>query len=236
MLLASLAATPLGALARPVAGVILRPSVPSSPSSPAPVEGAATLIVTLPGSPKGAKENLEGLLRVLPHALELAGGARSRSTEVHRKLEQGEDGMKGIEGAGDGKDEGEKAVESNVSKGASSGHGCGHHHHHPHGAAGGGGGHVAPRSRTLRSQDPSTAIAARQRQSPWPLVSVRDAMSLIFDNTPVAPVQTRAVDASLLGAVLAEDVVAEVNIPNLPSTNIDGYGTSRCSLHLLSDF
>lgn len=36
---------------------------------------ARTLIINLPGSPKAAKENLEVIIPVLPHALELLGGA-----------------------------------------------------------------------------------------------------------------------------------------------------------------
>lgn len=42
-----------------------------------------SMIVTLPGSPKGSKENLEALLPVLPHALKLALGASSRSLHVN---------------------------------------------------------------------------------------------------------------------------------------------------------
>ncbi|GAA6032133.1 hypothetical protein JCM8097_007089 [Rhodosporidiobolus ruineniae] len=217
MLLASLSATPLGALARPVAGVIL------SPSSSARSEGAGTLVVTLPGSPKGAKENLEGLLRVLPHALELAGGARSRGTEVHQRLEKGEDGMDGVKGASSSSSS--SAVGEKAAGGSFSGHSCGHHHsHHHHGHPHGhGGGHHAPTPRTLLSLDPSTSIAARQRQSPWPLVSVREAMSAIFAHAPVMPVVTASVDEQLVGSVLASDVEAAVNIPQGPSTNIDGY-------------
>ncbi|GAA5832395.1 hypothetical protein JCM11251_006435 [Rhodosporidiobolus azoricus] len=199
MLSASLAATPLGALARPVAGVIASPSTTA--------EGVGSLIVTLPGSPKGAKENLEGLLRVLPHALELVGGAKSRGTQVHQRLEKGEDGMKGM-------GEAEKPA-SNAAAG-DKGHSCGHHH-------GGGGGHHAPKPRTAASHDPSYAPASRYRQSPYPMVSVREALDLIFAHTPLSPLQTHAVDSSLLGHVLAQEVVSQVNIPSGPSTNIDGY-------------
>lgn len=48
-------------MARPVAGVRKK-----------------TLILTLPGSPKGAKENLEAVLKLLPHACVQAAGAESR--------------------------------------------------------------------------------------------------------------------------------------------------------------
>lgn len=54
MLSASLAITPHAMLSRPVAGIRRH-----------------TLIITLPGSPKGASENLQTLLPALPHALEL---------------------------------------------------------------------------------------------------------------------------------------------------------------------
>ncbi|GAA5998509.1 asparagine--tRNA ligase DED81 [Rhodotorula paludigena] len=195
MLSSSLAITPLAALSRPVAGVALSPAK----------DGTGTLIVTLPGSPKAAKENLEALLKVLPHALELAGGKRSRETRVHERIERGESGIEGVK----------EAVKEHS--------GCGHHHHHHHHGGHAHGGHHAPRPRTMLSQDPSTTIAARQRQSPWPLLSVLDALALIFEHTPLAPIQTLAVDPSLVGHVLADDIYSEQNIPSGPSTNIDGY-------------
>ena len=52
-------------MARPVAGVRKQ-----------------TLILTLPGSPKGAKENLEAVLKLLPHACIQAAGTESRPLHV----------------------------------------------------------------------------------------------------------------------------------------------------------
>lgn len=50
----------------------------------------STLIITLPGSPKGAKENLQALLKLLPHACTQAAGADSRILHKGgvKKLEQ----------------------------------------------------------------------------------------------------------------------------------------------------
>ena len=46
-----------------------------------PVAGVRkkTLIITLPGSPKGATENLEAVIELLPHACQQAAGADSRA-------------------------------------------------------------------------------------------------------------------------------------------------------------
>lgn len=60
-------------MARPVAGVRNK-----------------TLIITLPGSPKGAKENLEAVIKLLPHACVQAAGADSRTLHAGgvKKLEK----------------------------------------------------------------------------------------------------------------------------------------------------
>ena len=61
MLAASLLVTPFAMMSRPVAGVRNK-----------------SVIITLPGSPKGAKENLQAVLKLLPHACAQASGVNSR--------------------------------------------------------------------------------------------------------------------------------------------------------------
>lgn len=63
MLMNGIASTPMAALSRGLVG-----------------SAGITLILNLPGSPRGATENLDSLLPVLPHALELlAGNTEHRS-------------------------------------------------------------------------------------------------------------------------------------------------------------
>ncbi|KAL8287580.1 hypothetical protein RQP46_003438 [Phenoliferia psychrophenolica] len=207
MLSSSLRITPLAALSRPVAGVAV---------SPSSTTGRGTMIISLPGSPKGATENLQCLLEILPHAIDLATGGSGRS--VHEQLEEGRRGRSGSvkEGA---EVKSPEVVPTAVVK--SHEH---HHHSHSHSHAGHSHshGHAAPTPRTVLSLDPSSA-ATRQRHSPYPLVPVRDALSLIFKHTYVTPVQSINLSEDLVGHVLAEDVAAAHAIPKLPTTNVDGY-------------
>jgi molybdopterin adenylyltransferase len=70
---ASLLKTPMAMLSRSVAGVRKR-----------------TLIVNLPGSERGARENLEAVLPVLRHACDLLRDRSEASAETHAQIQTGE--------------------------------------------------------------------------------------------------------------------------------------------------
>ena len=173
-----------------------------------PVAGVRdkTLILTLPGSPKGARENLEAVIHQLAHACQQAAGADSRSLHVGgtQKLEQ----------------------EAGIAKPPVTSVGAGHHHHHHHHDHGG---HAAPRAHTkpedrpALSNDPSAGPTRRYRESPYPMLSVVQALSLIASKTPEPKATKAQLDQSLIGAVLAQDVKAPESVPAFRASIVDGY-------------
>lgn len=192
----SLNKTPLAALSRSVTGI-------------RKVEGRQeeSLVVALPGSPKAVKECIEVLLGngLLKHALELLGGG---SGEGRHKEMQGDLHRHG--GA-------------DVSTATDTG--CAHHHH------GRLDNHKAPKPRTtaadhegFRTIDPTTGPSLRHRVSPYPLLELDHALSLIAEHTPAASaVETLPISTALIGHVLAQDISATSDLPPGPTTNVDGY-------------
>ncbi|KAI1740929.1 hypothetical protein F4680DRAFT_88776 [Xylaria scruposa] len=199
MLDASLRVTPFAMMSRPVAGV-----------------RNGTVVVTLPGSPKGAKENLEAILKMLPHACQQAAGMDSRTLHAG--------GVKKLEA--------DAGITSNTTHTQShSHHDHGHHHRHGHGHGhthGHGYGHGdlvrhTPPNANPISNDPSLGPSRRSRESPYPMLSVDDALQKIRENIPAPEVITSKVDTSLIGRVLAEDVSARENVPGFRASIVDGY-------------
>jgi len=179
-----------------------------------PVAGVRkkTLIVTLPGSPKGAKENLTAILKLLPHACVQAAGQDSRTLHAGgvKKLEQ-------------------EAGIGSASHKQQSHHHSHHGHVHDHSRGHGGhGGHSVPKPRTRPedrpvSNDPKAGPANRHRESTYPMISVGDATKMVLENTPSPkPVKVR-VDGGLVGRVLAEDVLAREAVPAFRASIVDGY-------------
>lgn len=175
-----------------------------------PVAGVRknTLIVTLPGSPKGAKENLESIIKQLPHACQQAAGADSRSLHAGgvQKLERDA-----------GFTAGETSSTSN------------HHHHHNHSHGHGHGGHHGPKAHTSPddrpqiSNDPDAGPTRRHRESPYPMLSVEDALNKIASNVPQPEIIKAKVNDKLVGSVLAENVVAREAVPAFRASIVDGY-------------
>lgn len=178
-----------------------------------PVAGVRnqTLIITLPGSPKGAKENLQAVIKTLPHACLQASGANSRALHSGgtKKLEA----EAGIDG---------KTLAQNTQQ---QGGGHHHHHHHAHRHGHGHGGlvrHTNPKADTL-SNDPSLGPTRRHRESPYAMRSVDDALAMVAEHTPEPQIITRKVDSSLVGWTLAEPIVARENVPAFEASIVDGY-------------
>ncbi|KAL4878362.1 hypothetical protein BJY04DRAFT_195794 [Aspergillus karnatakaensis] len=187
MIASSLKVTPFAMMARPVAGTRNK-----------------SLVITLPGSPKGAKENLEAVIKLLPHACTQAAGANSRALHAG----------------------GVKKLEAEAGVKAEPQHDHHHHHHHGHSHAHGHG-HVVPRAHTTpserRSNDPAAGANRRYRESPYPMLSVDDALKLIIANTPKPEVVEVSVDIDLVGSVIAEDVYAQEAVPAYLASIVDGY-------------
>lgn len=173
-----------------------------------PVAGVRTktIIITLPGSPKGAKENLQSILKLLPHACQQAAGGDSR------KLHSG-----GIE-----KLEKEGGVNSGSNHHSYS-HSYNSHAHsrtrgHDHGHA--------VRARYTdgpRSNDLSLGPTGRNRSSQYRMSSVEDALKLIAQYTPAPSPANVRVDGNIIGSVLAEEVTASEAVPAYRASTVDGY-------------
>lgn len=177
-----------------------------------PVAGVRnkTIIITLPGSPKGAKENLQSVLKLLPHACLQAAGADSRTLHAG--------GVKRLE-----KEAGVSSTSSPQSHSHSHPHSHGHSHSHGHGH-----GHSMPVRHTAsdenpKSNDPSLGPTRRNRSSPYPMLSFNEAIKLIKEQTPPPQVVKAKVDGTLAGSVLAEDVTAGEAVPAYRASIVDGY-------------
>jgi gephyrin len=169
--------------------------------------------LTLPGSPKGAKENLQSVIKMLPHACQQAAGMDSRTLHSGGtdKLEK-DAGLKAENAA-------PLPAHSHRHRNDSS-HSHGHGHNH--------GGHAMPKAHTSpeerpMSNDPDAGPTRRYRESPYPMLSVEDALSKISEYTPEPLTISAPVDESLVGSVLAQDVTARESVPAFRASIVDGY-------------
>ncbi|GMG19183.1 unnamed protein product [Ambrosiozyma monospora] len=201
MMSSSLQKTPFAIMSRPVAGVINK-----------------SLVITLPGSPRGAKENLESIIKTLPHALLQIGNKDARG--LHQKLNRT---------LNDASPGGVPLLESG------SGHGGQHHHHHDHDhnhghSHGNGIDKVTGRigcgiaRHKLISNDLDAPVTQRARDSPYPIISLEESFSLIKQHTPEPTVIEMSItDPLLTGSYVADDYYAPKMVPNFRASIVDGY-------------
>ena len=170
-------------MARPVAGVRRK-----------------SVIITLPGSPKGAKENLQAILRFLPHACSQAEGVDSRALHAG--------GIKKLE-----RDAGLFSGDAITYRAEGA---CLHTHR----------GSSDGKGERKEGGDIHIAVSRRYRSSPYDMVSVKDALDAISNQTPDPIVERVPVNERLVGSVLAENVKAMESVPAFRASIVDGYAVS----------
>ncbi|GME79385.1 unnamed protein product [Ambrosiozyma monospora] len=200
----SLQKTPFAIMSRPIAGVINK-----------------SLVITLPGSPRGAKENLEAIIKTLPHALLQIGNndARALHKKLNRTLNDASPGGMPLLESGSGND--------------SHHHHHGHHHGHSHShgrSHGDGIDKVTGRlgcgiaRHELISNDLDAPVTQRARDSPYPIISLEESFALIKQHTPEPTVIEMSItDPLLTGSYVADDYYAPKMVPNFRASIVDGY-------------
>ena len=167
--------------------------------------GTQTLLITLPGSPKAVKEYLEILLdptsKVLLHALQLL--SNQDVSTIHNRMQ----GDLSRTASLPLKDHAAPPSTPAFNLGSCS---C-----------------CKSETSAFISSDPAAGPSRRARQSPYPMVSLDEALhSIDAHSTTISELVERKVQADLVGHVLAEDVIAEGDIPPRPTSNVDGYAVN----------
>lgn len=179
MLRGGLLKTPLAAMSRPVAGTV-----------------GDCLVLTLPGSLKGALENFDAISQVIPHAVRQLGQNSTR--ELH-KLYNNDNDIKHAHS---------KAVGS---ESHSHEHKCPHNHEH-HGV-----------QHTHAHAGPKFfGPAHRHRTSPYTMISFESAIKKVLDND-CSPRIVKLPLEDAIDHVVAEDIYAPLNVPPFRASIVDGY-------------
>lgn len=74
-----------------------------------------------------------------------------------------------------------------------------------------------------KSNDPRSGPSARNRHSPYPMLSVEEALASIRNNSPAPTAVTKPVAPSLINHTLAADVHAIESVPAFRASIVDGY-------------
>ncbi|KAF6039312.1 cin [Bugula neritina] len=146
-----------------------------------------TLIVNLPGSKKGSEECFTFLLPVLPHALHVLLDAKSQVKSTHQALQAPASSAS-------------LPPNSSVTQ-TTQGHVCPLHS-------------PAIDSGVAKNIDPDL-VAKRHRHSPWPMLAVEQAVSIILDQSEVCDSELLSYKAAR-GRILSQSVFAPEPLPLFP--------------------
>lgn len=165
-------------------------------------------------------ENLEAVVKLLPHACLQTAGADSRNMHAA--------GLKKLEADAGVSTSGPSSGYSTPSNyGHNHPHPKPHHHHHGHRHGHGHGhghGHATPKAHTVpHSNDPSAGPGRRYRASPYPMLSVEEALQRISEHTPEPTIIEHPVNTSIVGHTVAEDIFAGEAVPAYRASIVDGY-------------
>ncbi|KAI9590957.1 molybdenum cofactor biosynthesis protein [Syncephalis fuscata] len=203
MLTSGLQVTPFAALSRPICGI-----------------RGNTVIITLPGSPKGALENLSALLPILPHALELARGttsSRAAHDSMHNPaMPAGPGSSPAALSPTSAAAYGSLRIPSHTVIGAL-----------PRTSQANVAGtlprSVSPIPQLNQNARTLTSPVNRLRVSPYPLTPVGDALALVHEYAKRLPPINVALSTNIAGAVVAEDIHAREAVPAYRASTMDGY-------------
>eukprot|EP00795_Rhopilema_esculentum_P002765 gene2765-987_t len=156
-----------------------------------------TLIVNLPGSPKAAQECFGFILPALPHALDLLGDNLQLVKRIHEGM-QGTALVKGSQPTSAASTVGTHICAHKADDGTSK----------------------EIEAKKLRYYE---HIAERDRKSPYPMMSMNEAIPLVLKHSHVLGVLDKISVSDALGMTLAEDVVAPEPHPPFPASIKDGY-------------
>ncbi|XP_041352423.1 gephyrin-like isoform X2 [Gigantopelta aegis] len=188
-----------------------------------------TLIINLPGSTKGSEECFRLAVPGIPHAVDLLKDASAHVKVTHDALQS-----HGV------------AHSHNVHRMKHSNHGS--HSHSPEntGDVQRGNGNHFPHPPGNHSEKPhhdvhqhyhhhdvhhhhhgsssvdASHVARRPRESPYPIISVEEALNIVLDSAPVLDIEQVTLK-DCLGRNLAEDVFAKDALPPFPASIKDGY-------------
>ncbi|CAG5134814.1 unnamed protein product, partial [Candidula unifasciata] len=184
-----------------------------------------TLIINLPGSTKGSAECFEIASKGIPHAVDLLRGHKQSVEKTHITLQS--EGIRSAHGSHHHQHSGDHGHKLTGHCGHSKSVDSGHHQPsadgsnltpHPHPPSDGDRGHSCHQRHHhghVHSHVNAGQVAMRPRKSPYPIITVEEALALVLENTHVLPTEDVCFKDAL-GRYLATSVYAADPLPPFP--------------------